>query len=125
MDSNFFDQTKLVFMRSFVALMACIGCIAWVHSCDKRLLGVKINSSSDRDLQLPVDVPSIADHQPVVIPIPVYTAAVKVTAPATRVNPATGRFIKRSRNITIVTDSLLNEMAITKRPGLLMNTLTP
>lgn len=27
-------------MRSFIAFMACAGCIAWIHSCDKRLLGV-------------------------------------------------------------------------------------
>ncbi|RAJ85654.1 hypothetical protein CLV59_102359 [Chitinophaga dinghuensis] len=29
-------------MRSFVALMACIGCIVWVHSCETRLLGVHV-----------------------------------------------------------------------------------
>ncbi len=29
-------------MRSFVALMACIGCIIWVHSCETRLLGVHV-----------------------------------------------------------------------------------
>lgn len=47
-------------MRSLVALMACIGCIAWIHSCEKRLLGVRIEKNSiipnDQLLELPVAV---------------------------------------------------------------------
>ncbi|MBO9731889.1 MAG: hypothetical protein J7623_24825 [Chitinophaga sp.] len=45
-------------MRSLVALMTCIGCIAWIHSCEKRLLGVRIEKNNipryDQPQQLPV-----------------------------------------------------------------------
>lgn len=37
-------------MRSLVALMACIGCIAWVHSCDKRLLGVHVGTQPEENI---------------------------------------------------------------------------
>ncbi|SEW07212.1 hypothetical protein [Chitinophaga arvensicola] len=46
-------------MRSFVALMTCVGCIAWIHSCEKRLLGVRLEknlSPIDQPQQLPVAV---------------------------------------------------------------------
>lgn len=46
-------------MRSFVALMTCIGCIAWIHSCEKRLLGVRLEKNNfliDQPEQLPVAV---------------------------------------------------------------------
>jgi transcription initiation factor TFIID subunit TAF12 len=52
-------------MRSFVALMTCIGCIAWIHSCEKRLLGVRVeNNSIIPNYQLPVAVvpPSLPAH---------------------------------------------------------------
>ncbi|SHM32723.1 hypothetical protein SAMN05444266_107405 [Chitinophaga jiangningensis] len=41
-------------MRSLVALMACIGCIAWVHSCDERLLGVRVGTQPE------VNIPTLA-----------------------------------------------------------------
>lgn len=34
-------------MRSFVALMTCIACIAWIHSCEKRLLGVRLEKNNE------------------------------------------------------------------------------
>ncbi|MFY0253194.1 hypothetical protein ACDQ55_04485 [Chitinophaga sp. 30R24] len=48
-------------MRSFVALMTCISCIAWIHSCEKRLLGVTPDNKTNNVLsegvpQLPVTV---------------------------------------------------------------------
>ncbi|MET3875027.1 hypothetical protein [Chitinophaga sp. OAE865] len=46
-------------MRSFVALMTCIGCIAWIHSCEKRLLGVRLEKKNiliDQPEQLPLAV---------------------------------------------------------------------
>jgi hypothetical protein len=46
-------------MRSFVALMTCIGCIAWIHSCEKRLLGVRLEKNNlliDQPEQLPIAV---------------------------------------------------------------------
>lgn len=29
-------------MRSFIAFMACTGFIIWAHSCDTRIVGVKV-----------------------------------------------------------------------------------
>ncbi|WP_160714593.1 hypothetical protein [Chitinophaga solisilvae] len=44
-------------MRSFVALMACISGIAWIHSCEKRLLGVKSALVMESNQpELPVDI---------------------------------------------------------------------
>ncbi|NIG52236.1 hypothetical protein [Chitinophaga sp. Cy-1792] len=37
-------------MRSIVGLMACIGCIAWVHSCEKRILGVQIGRPYEQSI---------------------------------------------------------------------------
>ena len=36
-------------MRSFIAFMACTGFIVWAHSCDKRILGVKIYAHSQEN----------------------------------------------------------------------------
>lgn len=54
-------------MRSFVALMTCIGCIAWIHSCDKRLLGVQLENDkpADQPQQPPIVVVVPADASPV------------------------------------------------------------
>ena len=30
-------------MRSFIAFMVCTGFIVWAHSCEKRIVGVKIS----------------------------------------------------------------------------------
>ncbi|QHS61824.1 hypothetical protein [Chitinophaga agri] len=38
-------------MRSFIAFLACTGFIVWAHSCDKRIVGVKIYANkSGEDL---------------------------------------------------------------------------
>jgi hypothetical protein len=29
-------------MRSFIAFLACTGFIVWAHSCEKRIVGVKV-----------------------------------------------------------------------------------
>jgi hypothetical protein len=54
-------------MRSFVALMTCIGCIAWIHSCDKRLLGVQLENNNTANQPAPL---------PVVIVVPAVAAPV-------------------------------------------------
>ena len=54
-------------MRSFVALMTCIGCIAWIHSCDKRLLGVQLENNNPANQPAPL---------PVVIVVPAVAAPV-------------------------------------------------
>lgn len=46
-------------MRSFVAFLACTGFIAWAHSCDTRIFGVKLTPPAAEpkmavDHQLPV-----------------------------------------------------------------------
>lgn len=110
-------------MRSFVALLACIGCIAWVHSCDKRLLGVKVSGVSGEDRQLPVDVPAFSNI-PVVAPQKVVTAPVQrmttVHKPAAR--PA---IAKKHYAAVIQADSLWNSLVLGKRAAFLMNNLTP
>lgn len=120
---KFFDLTKILFMRSFVALLACIGCIAWVHSCDKRLLGVKVPVSSGEGHQLPVDIPSFSS-------IPV-AAPQKVVAATIRQEPAVHKVVvrpavARKHNTAIVqADSLWNSLVLGKRAAFLMNNLTP
>jgi len=40
-------------MRSLITFLACTGFIAWAHSCDKRIVGVKAyahQSEQDEDL---------------------------------------------------------------------------
>lgn len=38
-------------MRSLIAFMACTGFIVWAHSCEKRIVGVKIYANkSEEDL---------------------------------------------------------------------------
>ncbi|MBV7528860.1 hypothetical protein [Chitinophaga sp. sic0106] len=57
-------------MRSLVALMACIGCIAWVHSCDERLLGVRVGTQPD------VNIPTLASPgSPVDNDLAIFAAA--------------------------------------------------
>ncbi|WP_142684704.1 hypothetical protein [Chitinophaga polysaccharea] len=76
-------------MRSFVALMTCIGCIAWIHSCEKRLLGVRLEKKNiliDQPEQLPLAV------VPAGIPPARYISQV-IPASNTKVVPA-----NRNRN---------------------------
>lgn len=45
-------------MRSFIAFLACTGFIVWAHSCEKRIVGVKVyahepgqdNNNNNNDL---------------------------------------------------------------------------
>lgn len=76
-------------MRSFVALMTCIGCIAWIHSCEKRLLGVRIEKKNiliDQPEQLPLAI------VPAGIPPARYISQV-IPAPNTAIIP-----VSRNRN---------------------------
>lgn len=54
-------------MRSFITFMVCTGFIIWAHSCDKRIVGVKIyghgpdvkpvqDGYAQRELRSPVPV---------------------------------------------------------------------
>lgn len=109
-------------MRSFVALLACIGCIAWVHSCDKRLLGVTVPVVSGEG-QLPVDMPSFSNI-PVVAPQKVATATIRRVSAVHKapVRPA----VSRKHHAAIVqADSLWNSLVLGKRAALLANNLTP
>ncbi|SEB05128.1 hypothetical protein SAMN05660909_04986 [Chitinophaga terrae (ex Kim and Jung 2007)] len=77
-------------MRSFVALMTCIGCIALIHSSDKRILGVKVEKEAPSQmteqlpvaLVFPVAVPA-KNHRrsgkPLVTPV-VYANRASITA---------------------------------------------
>ena len=73
-------------MRSFVALMTCIGCIALIHSFDKRIVGVKTQEVTPvKTLQPPLPVAVFPVTIPVqemktekaqVVPAAVYTKKV-------------------------------------------------
>ncbi|MBC9910754.1 hypothetical protein [Chitinophaga varians] len=109
-------------MRSFVALLACIGCIAWVHSCDKRLLGVTVPVVSGEG-QLPVDLPSFGSI-PVAVPQKVVTTTIRQVSAVHKapVRPA----VTRKHHAAIVqADSLWNSLVLGKRAAFLMNSLTP
>ncbi|MGN7822034.1 hypothetical protein ACTJJB_18020 [Chitinophaga sp. 22536] len=109
-------------MRSFVALLACIGCIAWVHSCDKRLLGVKASAISAEG-QLPVDMPSFSSI-PVAVPQKVIPATIRQVSAVHKpmVKPAVA---KKHHTAVVQADSLWNSLVIGKRAAFLMNNLTP
>lgn len=110
-------------MRSFVALLACIGCIAWVHSCDKRLLGVKAAAMSGDSQQLPVDLPSFSSI-PVAAPVKTVMA---VAQPEPAVHKVAARVVtsKKHHSSAAQADSLWNSLVLGKRAAFLMNNLTP
>ena len=109
-------------MRSLVALMACIGCIAWIHSCEKRLLGVRIEKNGitpdDQLLQLPVAV------VPAGLPAH-YISQVVDNIPAPVLRPKSKIRIKKQSGITKTTDSLLFNLAMVKGKYSIYNTTTP
>lgn len=76
-------------MRSFVALMTCIGCIAWIHSCEKRLLGVRIEKNN------------ILIDQPEQLPLAIVPAGIPPARYITQVIPASNTTttpVSRNRN---------------------------
>jgi hypothetical protein len=110
-------------MRSFVALMACIGCIAWIHSCEKRLLGVRIEKNSitpkDQLLDLPVAV------LPANLPAHYISQVTdNIPSPAVRVRNKT-RTKKQPGIISKTTDSLLFNLAVVKGQYSIYNNTTP
>ncbi|WP_212000602.1 hypothetical protein [Chitinophaga sp. HK235] len=109
-------------MRSFIALMACIGCIAWVHSCDKRLLGVKVTRNTGGILQLPVDVPAIASNQEA--PQKILATASR-PAPAVHTAPSKPTIAKKRHHAVPPADSLWNGLVASKHSNFLLNNLIP
>ncbi|NML35999.1 hypothetical protein HHL17_02205 [Chitinophaga sp. G-6-1-13] len=109
-------------MRSFVALLACIGCIAWVHSCDNRLLGVKVPAVSGEG-QLPVDMPSFS-RIPIAAPQKVVSTTIRQVSAVHK--PTLRPAVARKHSAAIVqADSLWNSLVIGKRATFLMSNLTP
>ncbi|MGO4294091.1 hypothetical protein [Chitinophaga sp. RAB17] len=111
-------------MRSFVALMTCIGCIAWIHSCEKRLLGVRIEKNSltpDNQLQqLPVAI--LPDN------IPAHYISQVTSAPMSSpvVRPRNKLRTKKQTGIANkTTDSLLFNLAVVKGQYSIYNNTTP
>ncbi|MBV8254500.1 MAG: hypothetical protein JO154_18005 [Chitinophaga sp.] len=104
-------------MRSFVALMACIACIAWVHSCEKRLLSIHIGIQPQSLSNLTVDA-GTADQLPVVAADdhaitaqePFQTQPKKLAANLKLNTKPT--FIKKAVNISTADSSFFNAMVI-------------
>ncbi|RFS23236.1 hypothetical protein DVR12_09455 [Chitinophaga silvatica] len=97
-------------MRSFVALMTCIGCIALIHSFDKRIVGVTTEKENSIQTiqQLPVAV------FPVTIPAQyIKTAEKALVAPvvyAKKINIGTRKRSTKTKN-----DSLKNNLALIRQ----------
>ncbi|MEZ2441430.1 hypothetical protein AB6805_06895 [Chitinophaga sp. RCC_12] len=100
-------------MRSFVALMTCIGCIAWIHSCEKRLLGVRLEKNNlliDQPEQLPVAV------APTSIPAARYISQVipatnTITVPVSH-NRRRVKAKKQAGNSMAIDSLLLNQVFV-------------
>lgn len=112
-------------MRSFVALMTCIGCIAWIHSCEKRLLGVRLennNTPIDQPQQLPVAV------LPAAIPasyISLVSTAPRVLSGPVSHNRSRPRAKKQSGKRYPGADSLLFNQALVKGQYTIYKNSTP
>lgn len=110
-------------MRSFVALMTCIGCIAWIHSCEKRLLGVRIEKNSitpnDQLLQLPVAI------LPANLPAH-YISQVTGNTSTPAVRPKNKPRAKKQTGIASkAADSLLFNLALVRGQYSIYNNTTP
>ncbi|HEY9259869.1 hypothetical protein [Chitinophaga sp.] len=112
-------------MRSFVALMTCIGCIAWIHSCEKRLLGVRIEKNNI--------TPNDQLWEPSVAVFPAnlqarYISQIQVmdNIPAAVIRPKSKPRTKKQPGITHkTTDSLLFNLAVVKGQYSIYNNTTP
>jgi hypothetical protein len=114
-------------MRSFVTLIACIGCIAWVHSLDKRLLGVKPAGYTDEhQQQLPIDViPQMATMAPIVPARQHILPQITTGITTARLHHKSSHTTKRIPIAHAVKDSLTANVAVLKHPGFLLTTLNP
>ncbi|HVI48507.1 MAG TPA: hypothetical protein VM802_26805 [Chitinophaga sp.] len=117
-------------MRSFATLLACIGCIAWAHSYDYRLLGVKSAVNAENPAQLPVDVatvpaPSLNTSAPTVIQPLQVTPEIKSKMPAIASSRNRGKHVRKAKPHRLLGDSLLNNIAVVRRSGLLLENLNP
>jgi|GEM_PF-1808254 len=115
-------------MRSFVALMTCIGCIAWIHSCEKRLLGVRLEKNG-----------ITPNYQPQQLPVAIIPATIPAhyisrvndnpitPAPLVALHPRNrNRVKKQSGNPEHTTlDSLLFNLAVVKGKYSIYNNTTP
>ena len=113
-------------MRSFVALMTCIGCIAWIHSCEKRLLGVRLERNS-----------ITPDYQPQQLPVAILPATVPAhyisrvsdktitPAPLVALHPRSRAKKQSGKQEHPVTDSLLFNLAVVKGKYSIYNNTTP
>ncbi|PSL49114.1 hypothetical protein CLV51_101444 [Chitinophaga niastensis] len=117
-------------MRSFVALMACIGCIAWVHSCDKRLLGVSLEKTnvSDQAQQLPMAIIPVA-AAPVdnisLVKATISGTPTSTTLPQVVAIHAKNRSQSKKESRHAAKDSLMFDMAVVRGQYSILNSLTP
>jgi hypothetical protein len=112
-------------MRSFVALMACIGCIAWVHSCEKRLLGVRLEKNNISD---PVQQVPLAINPMVVTPvddISLITATNTITLPKVATIHTKGRSLSKKESNHTAKESVMFDVAVVRGQYSLLNSLTP
>ncbi|MFX1702741.1 hypothetical protein PV783_02240 [Chitinophaga sp. CC14] len=113
-------------MRSFVALMTCIGCIAWIHSCEKRLLGVRLEKNNlliDQPEQLPLAV------APAGIPAARYISQVvpasnTIAVPVSR-NRSRPKAEKQTVNNSKAIDSLLFNQVFVRGKYTIYNNQNP
>ncbi|MCW3462236.1 hypothetical protein [Chitinophaga nivalis] len=115
-------------MRSIAAFMACIGCIAWLHSCDRRLLGVKPEFRESGKIPLP---PVTIQPAPTPQLLPVDVNSPGTTYPGLPTVTATGKITstrpeKKNNNIrkSNIIPSLPHVIIVKTQP-VLINSLTP
>jgi hypothetical protein len=104
-------------MRSFVALMTCIGCIAWIHSCEKRLLGVRLedkNLINNQAQPLPVAVTPATAIAPALSVSLVTIPAQEASLVAAAIRRSKKRLKKRVDTENIATDSMLFTNALVR-----------
>lgn len=116
-------------MRSFVALITCIGCIAWIHSCEKRLLGVRLEKNNITPYYQPQQLPVAT--LPATVPAHyisrVTTGDLVVPAPAPVASHLKNRTRLKKQTATPdrAIDSLLFNLAMIKGQYNIFSNTTP
>ncbi|MEI3801572.1 MULTISPECIES: hypothetical protein [unclassified Chitinophaga] len=113
-------------MRSFVALMTCIGCIAWIHSCEKRLLGVRLEKNNlliDQPEQLPLAVAPVSTPAARYIS-QVIPASNTIAVPVSR-NRSRPKAKKQTVNNSKAIDSLLFNQVFVRGKYTIYNNQNP